>query len=133
MRRVGIVILAVGMLAAGCSRGESGSAGLTFGTIPESVFDTDGPIEAEALPDYVAVASPSPEGGIVGYVRAWYVVPVIGHEDDFWSDDPIPVVDKHLNLVGHMVPGKGFVPVGSDLDEVPDLVVTTIHSPPVDP
>lgn len=64
---------------------------------------------------------------MIGYVEARYVAPVIGHEDDMAMDDPIPVVDRQLNLIGHSIPGHGFVPLGTDINDVPGIIVTTTY------
>ncbi|HEX5630614.1 MAG TPA: hypothetical protein VFY15_03070, partial [Acidimicrobiia bacterium] len=82
------------------------------------------PAQASDLPDYIVAWDR--EGNLAGYVAAPYVWPVVGREEDFWPDGSIPVVDTKLTLVGHMVPGVGFVPLGVDPSSVPPFVVTTV-------
>jgi hypothetical protein len=75
------------------------------------------------MPDYVAVAGPV---GIAGYVAK---DAVLDSSDRTW-----PVYASDLQtVVGHMVPGRGFVAVGVDLATVPtfDVIAGTGGTPGV--
>ena len=70
----------------------------------------DGEIDPSAVPDFVAVAGVF---GIVGYVPKTVVLTPA-------DDDVTAVVGEDLRtVVGHLVPGKGFVPLGVDPATVP--------------
>lgn len=74
----------------------------------------DGAIDPSAVPDFVSVAG---NNGIVGYVPKAVVLEPTG-------DEAIPVVGEDLQtVVGHLVPGKGFVPLGVDPATVPERPV----------
>ena len=81
----------------------------TKGTLPPR--DADGNISIENAPDFIGVAGP--DGSIVGYVRKELV---LGDN----VDEPWPVYAPDLmTLIGHMFPGRGFVPLGVDPNVVP--------------
>jgi hypothetical protein len=98
----------------------------SFGTIPDFVFAQGMPVHESVLSDYIGVADPNGPG-IIGYIKASYAWPVIGAEDEFGSEDARPVVDRDLNVIGHMVPAKGFVPLGTSFEDAPAIPVTTTH------
>jgi hypothetical protein len=81
----------------------------------------DGEIDPSAVPDYVAVAGMRE---VVGYVSK---DAVLGDaEDQAW-----PVyADDLRTVVGHMVPGRGFVPIGVDPASVPTFEIVVR---PIDP
>jgi hypothetical protein len=81
------------------------------GPIPMGDFD-GGTLNISTLPKYISVAS---HGEIVGYVAASAII-VTGGEP-VPSVTPVPVYNGALSeIVGHMVPGDGFVPTaGSNL------------------
>jgi len=79
------------------------------GTIPPA--DRNGNINIEDAPDFISVVGP--DGTVVGYARKELVLGDPGTE-------PWPVYAANLvTLVGHMVPGHGFVPLGVDPKAVP--------------
>ena len=83
----------------------------TKGTVPPP-----GPngIDPSATPDFLAVAGR--DGNIAGYARKEDVLGGV--------DAPFPVYGEDLRtVVGQMVPGKGFIPVGVDPDTVPGFPV----------
>jgi hypothetical protein len=85
----------------------------TRGTMPPP--GPDGEVDPSAAPDFIAVAGR--DAGIAGYTPKRYV---LGPPDD----EPAPVYAGDLTtLVGHMVVGKGFVPLGVDPATVPDFPV----------
>jgi len=95
----------------------------TFGTIPDEAWDTvDGSVDRSLVPDYVAALDRS--GDFAGYVSADDILPTDGTPA---PDGPIPVVDGNLALVGHMVPDRGFVPLGTLFEDVPRFPVRLIH------
>lgn len=79
----------------------------TFGTIPEDAWLEDGTFDADRAPDYIVAWAR--DGSEAGYVAA---ADILVENDE---DAAIPVVNDELNLVGHMVPGKGFIAVGTPL------------------
>jgi hypothetical protein len=112
-----VIVLAV----AGAS---SSQPAPTFGTIPVAVLEAGEAVPASDLPDYIVAWDR--DGNVAGYVAARYVWPILGQEDALGSDEAIPVVDTEFDIVGHMVPGVGFVPLGVDPRTVPPFVVTTM-------
>jgi hypothetical protein len=86
----------------------AGSGVPTKGPIPQQAFQPGGRIDRSLVPDYVPVGGP--EGGIVGYVTrdAALDPPPIGGD----AVSNVPVFGEDLTeLVGHMVDGRGFVPL----------------------
>lgn len=107
-------VLVVALIAAGC-----GPLG-TKGTMPPP--GPDGEVNRDVIPDFIAVAAQ--DGGIAGYVSKEYVFPeptkAIGRPGEV--DWPV-YADDLRTLVGHMVAGKGFVPLGVDPESVPERPV----------
>ena len=91
----------------------------SFGTIPREAWLTDGSVNMDVVPDYVQALDR--EGG-AGYVRAADILPDDGRGEP--TDGPIAVVDRNRELVGWMVPERGFVPIGIALEDVPRVPVT---------
>lgn len=88
----------------------------------------NGQVDPSSAPDFVSVAGP--EGGIVGYVRKAAVFPAIGPTTGKPSEASWPVyADDLVTVVGQLVSGKGFVPVGVDPATVPTLPVRVEPSP----
>jgi hypothetical protein len=84
----------------------------TKGTMPPP--GPGGIVDPSSAPDYIAVAGDGP--GIAGYARREDVLGA--------SDKAFPVFGDDLRtVVGQMVPGKGFVPVGVDPNSVPKIPV----------
>jgi hypothetical protein len=83
------------------------------GTMPPP--GPDGQIDPSAVPDFVAIAGDS---GVVGYVRKDAVLG--GSADRAW---PVYGEDLHT-VVGELVPGRGFVPAGSDPNLIPTADVS---------
>lgn len=82
------------------------------GTMPPP--GPNGEVDASSAPDFIAVVGQGPD--IVGYARRQDVMGA--------SDDPFPVYGADLHtVVGQMVPGKGFIPVGVDPNSVPKISV----------
>lgn len=81
------------------------------GTMPPP--GPNGEIDPSAVPDFVGVAGAT---GIAGYVRK---EAVLGAADLIW-----PVYGDDLRtVVGQLVPGRGFVPIGVDPASVPTFNV----------
>jgi hypothetical protein len=101
-----VAALAALSLLAGCSPLAS------KGTMPPP--GPNGAVDPSSTPDFLAVASR--DGDIAGYARKEDVLGA--------GDAPFPVYGDDLRtVVGQMVPGKGFVPVGVDPDTVPRFPV----------
>jgi hypothetical protein len=113
------------LLVGGCSPFAS------KGTMPPP--GPDGDIDASLAPDFIAVAGR--DGGIAGYVpkRFLFLESTTGPP----VEPGFPVYAEDLRtLVGHMVAGKGFVPVGVNPRTVPDFPVQqgpSFVAPPGDP
>jgi hypothetical protein len=108
-QRMAAVVVAA--LLAGCS------PAATKGTMPP--VDANGEVDPSTAPDFIAVAGQ--DAGIAGYARKDDVLRV--------SDGAFPVYGDDLRtLVGHLVPGKGFVPVGVDWATVPTIAVEVAPS-----
>jgi hypothetical protein len=74
---------------------------------------SDGEIDPAQVPDFVAVAGAD---AIVGYVPK---AAVLDPGDETW-----PVYGDDLRtVVGHLMPGRGFVPVGVDPAAVPTYAI----------
>jgi hypothetical protein len=83
----------------------------TKGTMPPP--GPNGEMDPSAVPDFVAVAGPV---GIAGYVAKEAVLEP--------SESAWPVYSSDLRtVVGHMVPGRGFVALGVDPGSVPTFEV----------
>ena len=83
----------------------------TKGTMPPP--GRSGTVDASAAPDFIAVAAN--DGGIAGYVPKSYLLPGSGVTTGPPAVPVMPVYAEDLRtLVGHMVAGKGFVPLGVD-------------------
>lgn len=78
------------------------------------------------VPDYILVLAR--DGSPAGYARkeqAFGLEPVALGKDGRPFDEPIPVYGEDLStVVGHMVSGRGFVPIGTDAASVPLFEVT---------
>jgi hypothetical protein len=76
------------------------------------------------------VSVAGPEGGIVGYVRKAAVFPAIDPTTGKPSEASWPVyADDLVTVVGQLVPGKGFVPLGVDPAAIPTIPVRVEPSP----
>lgn len=81
-----------------------------------------GEVDARQAPDFIAVAGR--EADIVGYVPKRFMFPEETTSPVLPQLEPWPVyADDLRTLIGHMVPGKGFVPLGVDPVAVPDIPV----------
>lgn len=82
------------------------------GTMPPP--GPNGEVDDSSAPDFIAVAGR--EDGIAGYARRQDVFSTADHAFPVYGDDL-------RTVVGQMVPGKGFIPVGVDPHMVPNLPV----------
>jgi hypothetical protein len=110
--------IGLGLLAAATVM--AGSRVPTKGPIPPAAFQAGDPIDFSMVPDFIPALGQS--GDIVGYVSKGSLITQGG--SGFSADRPIaadvPVyADDLKTLVGHMVPGRGFVPIGVDKQSVP--------------
>lgn len=92
--------------------------GATKGTLPPA--DISGEIDAASVPDFIVVWDNV--GRMAGYVRKELV---LGGIDGDW---PVYASDL-VSVVGHMVPNKGFVPLGIDSSTVPEMPIDAGSSP----
>jgi hypothetical protein len=78
-------------------------------------------VDPSDVPDFIAVAGA--DGGSPGYVPARFLL-------DPPTDEPVPVYgDDLVTLVGHMVPGRGFVALGINPQSIPTFT-TGVGPPP---
>jgi hypothetical protein len=88
----------------------------TKGHIPDEAFrGKDRALDLARVPDYVVVYDRN--GDVAGYLsKAEFFVPA--HK----RSDHIKVVDESLSrTVGRFVKGRGFVPLGTPDEEIPDF------------
>ena len=117
---MGVVVVVIAVTAVAMLAGPATSdTKPTFGEIPEEAWLPDGTVILELVPDYVSALDR--DGEIAGFVRATDILT----EDagDTSAGGAIPVVDSDLELVGHMVDDRGFVPIGSPFASVPKLEI----------
>lgn len=82
----------------------------------------NGEIDPSLAPEFIAVAGR--DGGIVGYTPKKYLLPGSTTTLQPVVDAEIPVFgDDLLTPIGHLVPGKGFVPQGVDPGTIPNIPV----------
>jgi len=102
-----------------------GSAALTKGTIPVDAIGADGRVDVSLIPDFVVTLGR--DGKPVGYVTrkdALDLSPRAVDESGRPVDVPYPVyADDLTTVVGYMVAGRGFVPLGVDPLSVPTFEV----------
>lgn len=95
----------------------------TRGTIPSAAIGVNGAVDKSLMPDYIEAIDQS--GSVVGYVAKDLAVPDRTHPA---TDQPIPVYDGSLlNVVGYMVPGRGYVPKGVPEASVHGPAVTVVN------
>jgi hypothetical protein len=86
--------------------------------------DANGEVDPARAPDFIAVAGR--DGGIAGYVAKRFLVPDASTPPVAAGEDSWPVYAADLQtLVGHMVPDKGFVPLGADPATIPTFQAVT--------
>lgn len=108
------LLLSVGAVASACD------PAATRGTMPPP--GADGQVNARLAPDFIAVAGR--DGGIAGYAPRSYLLPGPTTTTGRPVEAEIPVYGNDLQtLIGHMVAGKGFVPLGVDPATVPKVPV----------
>jgi hypothetical protein len=92
----------------------------TKGTMPPG--GPNGDIDPRAVPDFIAVVVGN--GDELGYVRKEFLLPAPTTYSELPHSDPWPVYAEDLRtLIGHMVQGKGFVPLGVDPATIPNRPV----------
>ncbi len=116
MARAATVAVGVAMLIFALS---ACGLGASRGTMPPG--DANGEIDPSAVPDLVAYAGQADR--IIGWVPKSYLLDPMQHCNGPQCD-PIPVyADDLTTLIGHDVPGRGFVPLGVDPALVPERPV----------
>lgn len=128
-RRITRAAAIIGMFLAGTGVAISTAAESpstpTKGPVPDSAFGEEGGVDVAQVPDYVPALGQ--EGKVVGYVAKTDIMP---SPDGLTgpTDEAIPVLDDTLTkIVGHMYPGRGFVPIGSRPEDVPKVPVTVVE------
>lgn len=117
-RGAAALVIAATVLIVGAAAGCAPTGDLrTKGTMPPP--EPNGDIDPRAVPDFIAVANPNGDG-IVGYVAKEYLFPEPTTARGLPALPDIPVyADDLTTLIGHMVAGRGFVPLGVNPDTVP--------------
>jgi hypothetical protein len=132
-RKIGLWGGALALVAAACIGTPLAIAGAqdnapTRGPVPASVFDGGPTIDRSQIPDFIPVLDRA--GNEAGWAPSDLVIPPDGAGDPK-QYQVIPVyADDLKTLVGHMVAGKGFVPLGTNPDDVPSFPVTTTTQAP---
>jgi hypothetical protein len=86
------------------------------GTMPPA--DANGEVDPSAVPDFIAYSGRADQ--IIGWVPKSYLLDPAQRCGPGPQCDPIPVyADDLTTLIGHDVPGRGFVPLGVDPAAVP--------------
>jgi hypothetical protein len=110
---------------------QSSTAGevATAGRVPEDATRPDGSVDLDRVPDLVGTLDR--QGNLVGYAAKEDVFRsqsfTEGDPSNSPTDEPVPVVslEDRRTVIGHMYPGRGFVPLGSDPKTVPTFPVST--------
>ena len=106
---MGVVLLALSACGLGASRGTMPPAG------------ANGQVDPSSVPDFIAYVGGTDR--IIGWVPKSYLLEP-GQHCTGLQCDPIPVyADDLVTLIGHDVPGRGFVPVGVDPAALPEQPV----------
>jgi hypothetical protein len=131
---LGAAILVMAAAAIGVTSVAAGGSAPTKGAIPHEAFKPDG-IDLSLAPDFVQAVGRN--GDVVGYIPKEYFVTQTGPVTDAPlgpdgrpTSNTKPVYGDDLKtLVGHFVPGIGFVPIGTDPRTVPSFVVEAAPAP----
>jgi hypothetical protein len=95
---------------------------LTKGPIPEAAWRADGSMDLTIVPDFIPALGR--DGTQVGFVQRDLVLADQATRPSRLppsATTEIPVLaDDLASIVGHMVPGRGFVPLGVDPASVPE-------------
>lgn len=120
-RRAQLLLAALVATAALAAFGVSSiMAGPTRGPIPAEAIEPGGQIDQTKVPDFIPALGR--DGEEVGWVSKDLAVPA----DQSLDRSVIPVfADDLKSVVGHMVAGRGFVPLGVDPNTVEEFEVTT--------
>lgn len=95
------------------------SFGASRGTMPPP--EANGEVDPSAVPDFISYVGRTDR--IIGWVPKSYLLEP-GQRCRGPQCDPIPVyADDLATLIGHDVPGRGFVPLGVDPAAVPERPV----------
>lgn len=109
-----LVVLSIAVIV---SATQAGGPQLTKGPIPPDAIQ-NGVFNKALIPDFIPALDR--DGQVAGYVARDLAIP-----DGAPANAPIPVFASDLTtLVGHMFPGRGFVPIGASVDSVPAIPVT---------
>ena len=99
----------------------SSACGLGASRGPMPPPDANGDVDPSAAPDFISYAGRTDR--IIGWVPKSYLLDPAQHCRGPQCD-PIPVyADDLVTVIGHDVPGRGFVPLGVDPRGVPEQPV----------
>lgn len=123
------IAFASAFLVAALAVSVSAGSLVTKGPIPETAFLPGGDIDVRLVPDFVPVWARDGET-IAGYVPKQFVLnpipPGVSTEPLVVPDQPVLGPDLK-SIVGHMVAGKGFVPIGVSPESIPNIPVQVTH------
>ncbi len=101
----------------------------TTGRIPTAATRPDGSVDLSLIPDFIVTEDR--DGNVVGYVAKTDLFPgltsstIAGDPSNPPQSPPVPVysLDDHSTIVGYHYPAKGFVPLGTNPDDVPSIPI----------
>ena len=134
-RVVALADLRRGFAAMAAATALGGGASPTKGRIPDEAITANGGLDIKLVPDYIVALDR--EGNPVGYVKrddALGLSPQPTDEQGRPGDALITVYGEDLvSVVGEMVPGRGFVPAGTDSKLVPTFDIKSGPAEPISP
>jgi hypothetical protein len=93
---------------------------MTKGRIPSGAFRSDGTVDPNQVPDFVPALGR--DGEVVGYVTRQD----LGLDDNTGEAQVMAVYGDDLStVIGHMVAGVGYVPLGTDPASLPTFHIVT--------
>jgi hypothetical protein len=119
-----VLTIAGSLTIAAAATAAAGSPLPSKGTIPDAAWSSSGALDLNLVPDFVSQLGR--DGSPVGYVSRQAMLDPSGGERDVLGRPTAatwPVYGDDLKtVVGHLVPDKGFIPLGVDpatVDKVP--------------
>jgi len=126
-----VVILAGSLIMAAAAVTVAGSPVPSKGRIPDSAWASTGALDLSQVPDYISQLGR--DGTIVGYTSKVALTDPTGGARDALGRPMAatwPVfADDLKTVVGHLVPDKGFIPVGVDPASVDSFPVRVAPAP----
>jgi hypothetical protein len=129
VRAVSAVGLGVATIAVVTAVATGANPAHTKGPIPDAAFRPGQPLDLSLVPDFVPALDRN--GKMAGYVRKEALAePASAIDAGRQSSPQVPVFGNDLaTIVGYMVPDKGFVPLGTNADTVPNIPASAAPIP----